>query len=711
MFKVIDEMSELIYIVDMDSYELLYMNRAGLDSFGLHEITGMKCHAVLHGKEEPCEFCNNRFLSEETFYTWECPFSRLNKHYLLKDKIIGWEGKKAKVEIAFDMTEKERQRTELKEQLIVENLVTGCAKKLCVSDQKGEGIKEVLSMVGDYMKADRVMILQPSKEGVVKTYEWDAQGVIPASGFPAVLPENLRYKWKELLMRKKMFLYPYTGEAKEGWAGVPDSLMESGIHTLAVTALLLDGSCLGYLRVDNFTAPYSSGVNVLLTSVSFFLAAALYRKWSMKQLEHLGFYDTLTGLMNRNGYIRDLEMKFRPPVGTIYIDINGIKEKNDRMGHQYGDSILLDAAETIRARCPEELKYRVGGDEFVIICQQVRQEKFQYILQSLRLAFEQKTDYTVAIGSCWSREPANIQQLLYKADEKMYLDKQAYYRKNGMTGRYRFCLDDIYGISQPGKLQQGLREKQFHIYYQPKFSISDFSVRGAEALIRYQINDGNVVPPDQFIPVLEEVRLIGLLDFYVIEEVCRQQKKWLYQGFRPFPVSVNVSRHTLALEDFEQQLECIVRKYNVPSELIEIEITETVEEDDRSFISCAARKLRKKNFRILIDDFGVRNANLSLFTDVDFDILKIDRHMTELLATSRKSRLLVGSLVELCHQMDITLIAEGIETSEQLELLRVTGCDEGQGYLFSRPLSREDFEQTYLECRSIKNGGYYETRQ
>lgn len=696
MFGIIEEMSELIYIVDISSYELLYMNKAGKASFGINDIIGKKCYHVLHGLDHPCDFCNNKQLKEEAYCTWENTNIKTQRHYLLKDRLMEYNGKKARVEIAFDITRQLQQEKLLQNELDVENLVTRCAKKLCDVTHLDTSIREVLEMAGSYLKASRVYLFEFFGDVMSNTHEWCASQVISEMENLQNLPLSLIENWKTEFMWGKPIVAEDTSQIRDSSPEVYKILKKQDAQSLIIVPLKRDEECVGFIGVDNFSTPLFSGTILLLTSIGYFITAALYQKQAFQKLEKLSFYDSLTNLKNRNRYIKDLEIDMVSPVGVIFVNVNGMKQKNDKFGHQFGDKVLCDVAKTLKNYFPENGCYRVGGDEFVVICQKIESSDFQAKVQKLKYIFQTNEEYSVALGSRWEEQPEDIRDLLYYADEKMYQDKQRFYRDNSLTDRYRFRLDDIFDLSQPGVLNQMIDDRKFAVYFQPKFSIARREITGAEALIRYKMTENKVYLPERFIPILEETGLIGTMDFYVFEQVCIQIQKWRLEGRKIVPISVNFSRKTLEIENYVERLEHIRRKYGVLPGQLEIEITETAEIKDRILLQNIIGNLRKRNFLISIDDFGVKNANLSLFVDLEFDVLKIDRHMTQQICSNEKSLLLIEALVQVCRQMNVRMTVEGIESNQQLELLQQTGCEEGQGYIFSKPIPQKQFEETYL---------------
>lgn len=245
-------------------------------------------------------------------------------------------------------------------------------------------------------------------------------------------------------------------------------------------------------------------------------------------------------------------------------------------------------------------------------------------------------------------------------------------------------------------LAKRIEAGQFHMCYQPQFSLKTGRIVGAEALVRFTDENGVTLSPAVFIPAMEEARLIHLLDYFAFEHVCARLSEWRRRGLALIPVSSNFSRHTVEREGFAEKVKGICARYDISRDLVELEFTETVDADDHSAFSRAARKLHQSGFRIAIDDFGVSNANLLLLTKIDFHVLKIDKHVIDTISLREKVRVLVSTLVGVCHRLGAKTIAEGVETREQVAILNGIGCDLVQGYFFSRPLPENAFVETYL---------------
>ena len=700
--SLLNEISELVYVSDPETYELLFVNQTGCQTLHLENYKHKKCYEVLQGKTSPCEFCTNDRLCYDNFYTWEFTNPSIGRHFLLKDKIIQWRGKTARMEIAFDITERELQKQELKNMLDVQTLITNCVRMLYAVDDLDQTINAVLTQIGEFLVSDRAYVFEIKDELMNNTHEWTAPGISPQLEKLQQLDLSLISDWLPFFEKNDCIIIDDVEQLQKTNPAAYATLHAQEITSLIAAPIFLDNKLAGYIGIDNYDSEKIKNSSYLLLSMSIFLSYAIRHRNHVDMLHRLSYHDLLTNALNRNAFM-DVLSQFRPgqyaSAGIIYIDINGMKEINDFYGHHQGDKILITTvAKVFNLFKPDEL-FRIGGDEFVIITYDLTETDFYEKFNLLRNIFCEKTNlpFSIATGSCWVKSPSDLNSLLQQADSAMYTDKKKFYYGKEKTSRYRHNLDDILNLANYSALQEALTAGQFCIYFQPKISLDTEEFIGSEALIRYINQAGEIIAPNNFIPILEEARLIKMLDLYVFEEVCKQINIWKERKMRVKPVSINLSRSTLSYHFLADQLLALITKHNIDISLLELEVTETAEVDNQLVFSQALEKLKEYGFSISIDDFGVRNASLSLFTTINFDILKLDRSLVKTLAQNQKARILIRSLAVICSDLGIKLIAEGVETLEQLDILKELRCNEVQGYLFSKPLPLNDFENKYLQ--------------
>lgn len=700
--SLLNEISELVYVSDLETHELLFVNQTGCQTLHLENYKHKKCYEILQGKTSPCEFCTNDRLCDDNFYTWEFTNPSIGRHFLLKDKIIQWRGKTARMEIAFDITERELQKQELKNMLDVQTLITNCVRMLYAVDDLDQTINAVLTQIGEFLVSDRAYVFEIKDELMNNTHEWTAPGISPQLEKLQQLDLSLISDWLPFFEKNDCIIIDDVEQLQKTNPAAYATLHAQEITSLIAAPIFLDNKLAGYIGIDNYDSEKIKNSSYLLLSMSIFLSYAIRHRNHVDMLHRLSYHDLLTNALNRNAFM-DVLSQFRPgqyaSAGIIYIDINGMKEINDFYGHHQGDKILITTvAKVFNLFKPDEL-FRIGGDEFVIITYDLTETDFYEKFNLLRNIFCEKTNlpFSIATGSCWVKSPSDLNSLLQQADSAMYTDKKKFYYGKEKTSRYRHDLDDILNLANYSALQEALTAGQFCIYFQPKISLDTEEFIGSEALIRYINQAGEIIAPNNFIPILEEARLIKMLDLYVFEEVCKQINIWKERKMRVKPVYINLSRSTLSYHFLADQLLALITKHNIDISLLELEVTETAEVDNQLVFSQALEKLKEYGFSISIDDFGVRNASLSLFTTINFDILKLDRSLVKTLAQNQKARILIRSLAVICSDLGIKLIAEGVETLEQLDILKELRCNEVQGYLFSKPLPLNDFENKYLQ--------------
>lgn len=254
-------------------------------------------------------------------------------------------------------------------------------------------------------------------------------------------------------------------------------------------------------------------------------------------------------------------------------------------------------------------------------------------------------------------------------------------------------------------MQAAITERQFMMYLQPKYSIAKNEIIGAEALIRWHHPERGMIYPDQFIPIIEENGFIKKVDYYIWEEACRFLARCREAGVDFCPVSVNMSRVHLLDDECIQVLADMIEEYSISKKLLELEITETA---DNQQVSMKALQLKEEGFTLLMDDFGSGYSSLNILLETPFDVIKLDRKFIENMTVSNKGRMILEQVVSMADKLELGLLAEGVETKEQTELLQSIGCDQVQGYYYAKPMPAEDFFELLLKQKNaggISKGG------
>lgn len=691
---IIKYLENIVYVADPVSFELLYINEKGKEVLHLegNEYQGKKCYKLLQGRSSPCEFCTNSKLKEETFYNWTHFNELFQRHFMMNDTLIEVEpGKLARLEIAVDITENEKRARELEQRLTMEETLLKCAETLSANNDQFTAINELLNIVAVYYGGNRAYIFEINydENTITNTYEWCAEGISEELSNLQKLPISAIDNWLAQFNKCGEFYLTSVNDTLDKESDEYRILAAQEIESLIAAPLIENNQIIGFIGVDD---PNANVENLyLLKSVTYYIINDIQKRKMVGKLEYLSYVDLLTDVYNRNRYIRDLDsLKMYAPasMGVIYLDINGLKLLNDNYGHRYGDYIIKKAAKLICGVF--DAVYRIGGDEFVVLCIDIDEQQFKEKVELLRQRLAKEGDINASIGSTWEKGKVNLDLLINHADDLMYAEKQCYYSQG---------LDHAYSrrSSAAEQIITDIKNKQFIIFLQPKICLKTGELEGAEALIRRQREDGSLMSPDQFVPNYESAGIIRFIDFFTLEAVCKTLRKWAKRGTKSVKISVNLSRVTLLEPDVVDSIARILKIYEVDPKQICIEITESVSKLKPRELHEIAEKFFAYGFSISLDDYGSQYSNMSILSDVVFNELKLDKSFIDRIVESERARMLVSHTIDLCKGFKNTLtVAEGIENEEQLKILKEYGCDTGQGFYFSRPLSITEFETIYL---------------
>lgn len=694
---ILNQLDDLIYIADMETNELLFVNTALKNRFHISDIAGLKCYQSLQGRATPCPFCTNEQLKKKRQpIEWEIHNPVIGRHALLKDSLISFRGREARLEIARDITDEESTESKLKHTLEMERIMFDCVKRLNGAEDMKKSISFILEKIGRFLMADRAYIFEIDGPVMNNTYEWCEQGVESQQSFCQNFDKDI---WNELVAGQKSIIINDVEDIREISPRCYELLKPQGVGNFVFAELRIDSTIIGFIGVDNPNLRELEHFTILET-LSYFIGSSLEHMQMNNKLLHASYYDELTGVFNRNKFIEDTEYfthYMESSILIVYIDINGLKELNDSKGHQVGDAALRNSAEILTQIFKGANIYRIGGDEFVVFDSNIDEEEAKGKIEKLTHSFLLNSNCTAAIGSVWSADCTQLEKKITNADKLMYQDKMKYYRSHTESARYRVYSDKMIEITKRQVLLEKLATEQFEVYLQPKVDFAEKEIIGAEALIRYHDENGKLIMPNEFIPLIENAKNIHYIDFYVFYTICKKIKKWISEGKTVRPISVNFSRYTLILPDFISYLEDVWKQFEVPKHLIEIEIVENVENINSEFLISIMKRIREAGFPVSIDDFGVRYANMSLFINADLDTLKLDKSLMNDIATNEKSQRVIEAIVKICRDLNIQSIVEGVETEEQFEMLKELNCNGAQGYLFSKPIPIEEFEEKYMK--------------
>jgi diguanylate cyclase (GGDEF)-like protein len=485
----------------------------------------------------------------------------------------------------------------------------------------------------------------------------------------------------------------------------PDALSEP-VAGPAIGAELSLAEAIGRL----LSGPHAAGE--LVTVVDADGRQRVYSAWDLfaklaGALAHTTQYDPLTGLPSRRWVLDEVGRRLaaatsQAPVGLLQVELGQLKDINDSLGYEVGDALIVEAARRIRSALqPADQVGRLVGDEFAVLLDrlpgeggtaaalEVARRLLAVLGDAVRLGGHE-LQLQASVGVCVVDEPADrAEQVLRRADSAMHRAKN--------SGRGRAELYDpaadrpVDRLSMTRRLREAIVNEGLYLHWQPIHRLRDGMLVGAEALVRWQDETGRMVPPDEFVPYAETVGLIVPLGALVLDAAARQASRWQARGV-PLPVSVNLSPQQIVATDLVTGVREALERNGVAPESLRLELTETAAVTDYAATQGRLAELRELGVHLSLDDFGTGYSSLRLLRDLAVDDVKIDRSFVAGLDVSTADATMVRLVVETSHALGMTVTAEGVERSEQLEALAALGCDHVQGFLLGRPVPVADFE-------------------
>jgi diguanylate cyclase (GGDEF)-like protein/PAS domain S-box-containing protein len=440
------------------------------------------------------------------------------------------------------------------------------------------------------------------------------------------------------------------------------------------------------------------------------------RKLSEQRIHHVAQHDVLTGLPNRS-LLQDrlsqaiaYSMRCAHPVWVMLIDLDRFKFVNDSMGHKAGDVLLMTVAARLRSALREtDTVARLSGDEFVVILTEHEDQKLSAdIVQRLMDSVAQPVMLgskeffvTCSIGvAVYPTDGAPADSLIEHADIAMYRAKKLG-RNNFQFYTPAMNEEAMERVRIESALRSALERNEFVLHYQPQVDLASGEIVGMEALIRWKHPEMGMVAPIRFIGVAEETGLIVQIGAWVMRTACMQNKAWQRAGLGKLRVAVNLSARQFGAASLVEEIRTVLAETELPAESLEIELTESLFMSDVTLAVELLHSLKALGVNLSIDDFGTGYSSLSYLSRFPIDVLKIDRSFVAEITRDSNDAAIVASIIALAHNLKLDVIAEGVETEEQLDYLRRHGCDQMQGYYFSRPLPAEEFEELLRQQRRL----------
>lgn len=564
--------------------------------------------------------------------------------------------------------------------------VLSCVTSMLTSDSLKASLDNALRYIGKYYRANRVYILSLSDDGqkVTMLYEWTGSGKYSIRQ----VMSGMEIKKIPLLMHcmkegKPLFM-------KSAGDGFLQNPKRDAYWRFIAYPLKREEEIKGFLCVENAQNHYTDAS--LLSTVIPYISNEYKRFHLHGEKQDSSTLDTLTRIPNLRTYmdvIHSMNSDRYSSMGAVALDIPNYSALNGEVSFEYGTELLLYIAETLNTLFGRGFIFRTWDAEFVVLFPNTILEVFAGRCTRLRTMLQRRYPHQIRIGYTWSDGVFFAKKLVKEAKAIMRCDEV----RDAMPDRAGLLKGNWFNNTESSVLK-----KSYVLYLQPKVDMRDGSLAGAEALVRGIDEKGDIISPSQFIEDLEKDGGIRDLDFFMLESVLRQLSHWKKEGQTSVKISVNISRHTLFNPTVLASVLAIYSHYpDIPADQVELEITETAGDVETATLAGIVEEFRKYGIGFELDDFGSRYANVSIFSNIKFNTIKLDRSLIKDLPGNEISRIMVENIASICKNFGMRCVAEGVETKKQEEMLVNAGCIYGQGYYYARPMPVWKFEEKYLK--------------
>lgn len=565
--------------------------------------------------------------------------------------------------------------------------LSDCMSVMLAADSYDSSISGALGVIGKYYNAQRVYTLNLLEGGASVTglHEWVAAGRHSTLRQMAGMPLDKLPMFKRTLTAAKPILLD--GRSRR-ISGGPEREGDNPWRFISIP-IISEGRVQGFMCIEN---PERHMSEVALPCA---LLPILLHERARFGVNAAGIRvagrDALTGLSDRASYENAVQ-SFNPDayhaVGVLYLSVVNLRELNRVNGVLYGDEMLVFAAQTLTGIIKKAQIYRMSGPEFLVVSTNLSRETFQAQCARVRSVLQRRYPKGFVFGEAWSNKNLSVRKLLttaemlaHSGEERSLLSVAHRSRENGMSA----------------DVKAGLAEGRFYILLQPQVDMRSGRIIGSEALARYRDGGGRVILPSEFIRSFEEAGSIRELDYFVLDQAFSSLQNWLDAGLKPLPISVNFSRQTLMSATLLASALAIRSRYDVPDDLVEIEITESVGDYEADSLREIMDEMCRYGFRFALDDLGSEYSSLKTLGDLSFDAVKLDKSLIGSLLYNTLSRSVAESIVTLCAKNDIRCVAEGVESELHVKCLLDAGCIYAQGYYYGKPMTVEDFAKKFLK--------------
>lgn len=577
-------------------------------------------------------------------------------------------------------------------------------------------VDHLLEKIGTFFLVDRVHIysMDPENQSMSYSKEWANGRIVEDNGeIDKIELKDLPW-WLEQLENEKIVLIEDVDELAEEAFMEKLYLEERKVKSLLSVPIMVNGKIHSVIGIQSFKRKEWTTDNIeMLKIMAKILSNGIVHLESDKKIKNMAYYDSLTKLPNRVLFSDRINEAIKLAkvnnqfVSVMFIDLDEFKIVNDTMGHDGGDYLLQKVSERLKEQVREtDTVSRFGGDEFIVLLNNINSckdvpviaEKVLSIFSSPFLIKEQEFFITASGGlSTYPLDGKDPDQLIKNADLAMYEAKGK--GKNQYSLSSSEMLDEVQkNMELSNDLYHAIERNELSVHYQAQVHLDSEEITGFEALLRWNHPELGMISPGVFIPLAERTDLIHTIGFWVLETVCKQNKKWQDEGYPPLPIAVNLSAVQFTSEDLVGNVKSILEKTKLVPEYLELEVTESVAIRDTKSVAHTLAKLKETGVSIAIDDFGTEYSSLSKLKELPIDKLKIDIEFIRGIAKNKKDQAITKTIINLAKNLNLSVLAEGVETKEQLTFLKEKDCDSVQGFYYYKPIPAEKVEELFKQA-------------
>ena len=689
-----DQKLEYVAITDPITKKILYMNEAGRQALGvsLDEVRKMHCYELFKGCDKPCEVCDVHANHAQVLQGKEA--AGLEKYipdgkFIIQSRYMMWKDNSARSISFMDVNDAEHVALCMEAEMESSETFSKCWSLIMGSNSGETEYEKILRVLADYYDAECCAIVTKDNDKYHELFEYhrkSGQGV--AEGLRASLSQDM-FERCEVLLDDEDFMRPrYIEERLQKYPELAEQLKKRFVHNTIGIALRKYGDIIGIFMIIN---PHRNMSDyTMLSKLGVFFSTDLIRKKLTDTKTYEEDHDVLTRMWSRDFFNTTWKIDYLPifknGMGVFTADIFHLKDVNRQLGYNLGNTRLVELADLFRKVFTGYSMFRYDDDEIMAICHNVEKKQFQKMVDSAKELIEE-LDFEVSQGFSWKPEPLLI-EAIEEAEDYLEINRNHLERESAAAQKLARKVErDV--------LEQ-IRDGNFRMFLQPKVSISKEKTIGAEALIRLYHPEKGYIPPGLFIPLLEQQNEVHIIDLFILRRAFQFQKSAKDAGREIVPISINFSKNTLMYPNLMPYIEEQCDTYGKPNGMIRIEITETISNMDHMEVRNIAQQLHEMGFSISMDDFGTKYSNLAVLTQFEFDTVKIDRSMITDIVDNKKNQVVLKHNVSMLTELGMEIVIEGVETSDQVRVLKDLGCDIVQGYYFGRPEPEQQFYELFM---------------